>query len=258
MTLYEEWVSFYTIVRKDAQRILKIWPQTFMPSAVTSALYFLIFGAFLGSRIGEVNGVSYIMFVVPGIVMLAVVTNAFSNTATVIFTSKFFSRSIDEILVSPTPPWVMVAGFVTTGIVRGVGVGLVVLVVSLLFTHLVISNALIILLFLVLTSALFSLGGFINGVYADSFDGISIVPTFVLTPLVYLGGVFYSANSLPSFWGAVTKFNPIFYIINGFRYGFIGTADVPLLVSLGVLLALVLAFAVTAWYLTKKGLGLRQ
>ena len=258
MTAYEKWISFYTIVRKDAVRVLKIWPQTFLPSVVTSALYFLIFGAFLGSRIGTMHGVSYIMFVVPGIVMLAVVTNAYANTATVMFTSKFFARNIDEILVSPTPPWVLVAGFITTGVVRGVGVGILVLLVSLFFTHVVVANVLIVAGFLVLTSVLFSLGGFINGVYANSFDAVTIVPTFVLTPLVYLGGVFYSVNSLPAFWQGLTQINPIFYIINGFRYGFLGTADVPLWVSAGVLGGFVVVFALVAWYLMKKGLGLRQ
>lgn len=258
MTAYQKWVSFYTIVRKDIVRILRIWPQTFLPSVVTSALYFLIFGAFLGAKIGEVHGVSYIAFVVPGLVMLAVVTNSYANVATVMFSSKFFMRNIDEILVSPTPPWILIAGFVTTGIVRGVGVGIVVLAVSLFFTHLVVHSAFLIVLFLVLTSLVFSLGGLVNGVYAKSIDGINIVPTFVLTPLVYLGGVFYSAQTLPGFWGTLTKFDPIFYVINGFRYGFLGIADVSITTSLAVLLGLTAILIAIALYLIRTGLGLKQ
>jgi ABC-2 type transport system permease protein len=252
------WVSFYTIIRKDAVRIFRIWPQTFLPSAVTSALYFLVFGTILGSRIGDVHGVPYIMFVVPGLVMLAVITNSYSNVAAVMFTSKFFSRSIDEILVSPTPPWVIVAGFVTTGIVRGSVVGLLVLLISLFFTHLAIHNLAVIILFLLLTSAAASLGGLVNGIVAKSFDGINIVPTFVLTPLIYLGGVFYSAGALTGFLGHITTLDPIFYVINGFRYGFLGISDAPLFLCVAVLMGIVAVFAGTGWYFLKTGLGLRQ
>ena len=258
MTPYQKWVSFYTIIRKDVVRMLRIWPQTFLPSVVTSTLYFLIFGAFLGSKIGEGHGVPYIMFVVPGLVMLAVVTNAYANTSFVMFSAKFFNRNIDEILVSPTPPWVLVAGFVAGGVIRGVAIGILVLLVSLFFTPLAIHNALIILLFLILTSLVFALAGLVNGVYAKSIDGINIVPTFVLTPLVYLGGVFYSAQSLPGFWGMLTKFDPVFYIVNGFRYGFLGISDVSIWLSTGLLLAFLLVLLALAIYLIKIGLGLRQ
>lgn len=258
MTPPQIWISFFTIVRKDVLRMLRIWPQTFLPSIVTSALYFLIFGAFLGSKIGNVHGVPYVMFVVPGLVMLAVVTSSYANTSFVMFSAKFFGRNIDEILVSPTPAWVLVAGYVAGGVIRGVGIGILVLLVSLFFTKLVVSNIVIVALFLVLTSIVFSLAGLVNGVYAKSIDGINIVPTFILTPLVYLGGVFYSAQSLPGFWGTLTKFDPIFYVINGFRYGFLGIADVPLMVSLGVLIAFSLLFFGVAWYLIRTGLGLRQ
>ena len=258
MTAYQKWISFYTILRKDIMRQLRIWPQTFLPSMITSSLYFLIFGAFLGSRIGEVHGVPYIMFVVPGLVMLAVVTNAYSNVATVMFTSKFFARNIDEILVSPTPPWLLVTGFVGGGVARGLITGVLVLSVSLFFTHLTVYNAAIVLSFLVLTSIVFSLGGLVNGVYAKSIDGINIVPTFVLQPLVYLGGVFYSAQTLPGFWGTLTKFDPIFYVINGFRYGFLGVADVSVQVSFAVLGVFAAIFFGLAWYLIHTGLGLKQ
>lgn len=258
MTPYQSWISFYTMVRKDVVRMFRIWAQTFLPSIVTSSLYFLIFGAFLGSRIGELHGVPYIMFVVPGLVMLAVVTNSYANTSFTMFSSKFFARTIDEILVSPTPPWLLVAGFIFGGVVRGVVIGALVLLVSLFFTHLTIHSLSIVIAFLVLTSLIFSLAGLVNGVYAKTIDGINIVPTFVLTPLVYLGGVFYSTQTLPGFWGVLTKFDPIFYIINGFRYGFLGIADVSIALSAGVLVAGILIFLGVAWYMIRNGLGLRS
>jgi ABC-2 type transport system permease protein len=198
------------------------------------------------------------MFVVPGLVMLAVVTNSYANTSFVMFSSKFFMRSIDEILVSPTPPWVLVAGYVTGGLVRGIAIGVLVLLVALFFTKLVMYNLLVVVLFLVLTSLVFSLAGLVNGVYAKSIDGINIVPTFVLTPLVYLGGVFYSAQTLPGVWGTLTKFDPVFYIINGFRYGFLGVADVSIWFCAGLLLLFVVVLLATAIYLMRIGLGLRQ
>lgn len=254
----EKFISFYTILRKDIVRIFLLWPQTFLPSVVTSALYFLIFGSFLGATIGDIGGVSYINFIMPGLVMLAVITNSFSDVATTFFLSKFFMRNIDEILVSPTPPWVLVAGFVAGGITRGFLVGVLVLLTSLFFGEMVVHNVGIILLFLFLTSLIFSLGGLINGIYAKSFDGISIIPTFVLTPLVYLGGVFYSIESLPALWQTIAELNPIFYIINGFRYGFLGFSDVSLFVSISVLVTLVIALIMISLYLLKRGLGLRQ
>ncbi len=258
MTPFQTWISFYTIVRKDVVRIFRIWAQTFLPSVVTSALYFTIFGTFLGSRIGQIQGAPYIAFVIPGLVMLAVVTNSYMNTSFTMFMSKFFGRNIDEILVSPTPPWVIVAGYVAGGMVRGVIIGLIVILVSLFFTHIAVYNLLIIILFLLLTALIFSVAGLINGVYAKSIDSINIVPTFVLTPLVYLGGVFYSAQNIPGFFGTLTKFDPIFYIINGFRYGFLGITDVSVSFCIGLLVVLSIIFLGIAWYLIKTGLGLRQ
>lgn len=258
MTTKELWTSFYTIVRKDVVRIFRVWAQTFLPSVVTSILYFLIFGSFLGSRIGSIDGFPYISFVVPGLVMLAVVTNSYANVSFTFFTSKFFARSIDEILVSPTPPWVLVAGFVAGGVLRGLLVGLLVLLVSLFFTNLTVVNPALIFFFFFLTAAVFSLAGLVNGIYAKTIDGINIVPTFVLTPLVYLGGVFYSASVLPEFWRALTFANPVFYIINGFRHGFLGFSDVSVPVSISVLLAIAAILVLVNLYLLKKGLGLKQ
>ncbi len=258
MPIEKQFISFYTILRKGVIRIFRIWSQTLLPSLVTSVLYFAVFGTILGSRIGDLNGIPYMLFVVPGIVMLAVITNSFMDVASTFFMSKFFSRNIDEILVSPTPPVVIIAGFIGSGVVRGMLVGILVLIVSLFFALPSIAHPFIVLFFLFLSSLVFALGGLINGIYAKNFDGITIVPTFVLTPLVYLGGVFYSIHSLPPVWQTVSLFNPILYLINGFRYGFLGTSDVPLYICVLVLLALTIILVGVNWYFLKKGLGLRQ
>jgi ABC-2 type transport system permease protein len=260
MTGYQKWISFYTMVRKDVVRMFRIWVQTFLPSVITSSLYFLVFGSILGERIGQVHGVDYMIFVVPGLVMLSIVTNSYANTSFVFFQSKFFARSIEEILVSPTPPWIMIAGFVTGGLLRGIIVGTLVLTVALLFTglKLAVASLGIILLFGVLASLVFSLAGLVNGIYAKSIDGINIIPTFVLTPLIYLGGVFYSVDALPGWWEKATYINPLFYIINGFRYGFLGVSDVPVWISIALLLILIGVLAALNWFLIRRGLGLRQ
>src|SRR6267378_2965836 len=199
MDNYHKWIAFYTMLRKDVTRVFRIWVQTFLPSVMTSVLYFAIFGSILGARIGTMQGVNYMSFVVPGLVMLAIVTSAYANSSFTFFQSKFFARSIDEMLVSPMPPWLIIAGFVAGGVIRGVLVGMLVMLVSLFFTglHLALFNILIILGFAILTAIVFALAGLVNGVYAKTIDGINIVPTFVLTPLTYLGGVFYSVHSLP-------------------------------------------------------------
>ncbi|MBI3545278.1 MAG: ABC transporter permease [Gammaproteobacteria bacterium] len=254
------WISFYTMVRKDIVRMFRIWVQTFLPSVVTSVLYFLIFGTVLGSKIGDMQGVPYMTFVVPGLVMLAIVTTSYANTSFMFFASKFFARSIDEILVSPTPPWVIIAGFIGGGIVRGMLVGVLVLLVSLFFTglHLAVHNVVIIFCFAILTALIFALAGLVNGVYAKSIDGINIIPTFVLTPLVYLGGVFYSVHVLPPWWQTITYADPLFYLVNGFRYGFLGITDISLLMSVGILLGMVVVLIAINWYLIRKGLGVKQ
>lgn len=260
MTPQKLWISFYTMLRKDVVRMFRIWIQTFVPSIVTAVLYFLVFGTVLGSQIGDIEGVSYMKFVVPGLVMLSIVTNSYSNTSFTFFTSKFFARSIDEILVSPTPPWLLIAGFVSGGVARGIIVGILVLLVSIFFTglHLAVHSVLIIFGFAVLTSLVFALAGLVNGIYGKSMDSINIVPTFVLTPLIYLGGVFYSVHSLPSWWQGITYANPLFYLINGFRYGFLGITDVSLAISVSMLVGMVIVLAGINWYLIKKGLGLKQ
>lgn len=260
MTAYQKWIAFYTMLRKDVVRMFRIWVQTFLPSVITAVLYFLIFGKVLGSRIGQVQGVDYMVFVVPGLVMLAIVTNAYANSSFTFFQSKFFSRSIDEILVSPTPPWVMIAGFIAGGVIRGILVGAAVLLVALLFTNLYLPIASIglILLFAALTALVFALAGLVNGIYAKTIDGINLIPTFVLQPLVYLGGIFYSVHALPSLLQSITYANPLFYLVNGFRYGFLGTTDVALSLSIAILLAMIAALVALNWYLIRTGLGLKQ
>lgn len=248
------------MIRKDVVRMFRIWIQTFLPSVITSVLYFLVFGTVLGSRIGEMQGVDYMTFVVPGLVMLAIVTTSYANTSFMFFTSKFFARNIEEILISPTPPWLMIAGFVGGGVVRGVITGALVLLVSLFFTGLSLSihSLLIIFGFAVLTCLVFALAGLVNGIYAKTIDGINIVPTFVLTPLVYLGGIFYSVHALPTWWQAITYANPLFYLINGFRYGFLGMSDVSLWLSVGILGVMIAALVGLNWYFIRTGLGLKQ
>lgn len=248
------------MLRKDVIRIFRIWVQTFLPSVVTSVLYFAVFGTILGSRIGQMQGVDYMQFVVPGLVMLAIVTSSYANSSFTFFQSKFFARSIDELLVSPMPPWLIIAGFVAGGVIRGVLVGTIVMLVSLFFTglHITFHSGLIVLMFAILTALVFALAGLVNGVYAKTIDGINLVPTFVLTPLVYLGGIFYSVHTLPLWWQTLTYANPLFYLINGFRYGFLGMSDINLVVSVSMLCGMIVALLLINMYLIRKGLGLKQ
>jgi ABC-2 type transport system permease protein len=258
MNAYQTWTSFYTITRKETLRIFRIWIQTFMPSVINSLLYFTIFGTVLGSRIGEIQGVPYIQFVVPGLVMLAVVTNALMNVSSSFYAAKFMGRNIDELLVSPTPAWVIVAGYISGGVMRGVVVGVLVMAVSLVYAVPPVTHPFIIALFLLLSAFLFSALGLVNGIYGKSFDSISLIPTFAITPLVYLGGVFYSVHSLPAWLQTITYANPIFYLINGFRYGFLGISDVSIYLCVGILLALTIFFTALCAYLIHIGLGLKQ
>lgn len=200
MTLFEQYIALLTIVRKEIRRYLRIWSQTLLPSAITMSLYYVIFGSLIGSRIGEMGGYSYMEFVVPGLIMMAIVTNSYANVASSFFGAKF-NHSVEELLVSPVPSYVILWGYIIGGVTRGVLVAIIVTAVSLFFTKLSINNATIVVAVVVLTSVLFALFGFINGVFANTFDDISIVPTFVLTPLIYLGGVFYSLDLLPDFLG---------------------------------------------------------
>ncbi len=257
MSLTEQYIAFMTIVRKEIRRYLRIWTQTLLPSAITMSLYFVIFGTLIGSRIGEMGGYSYMQFVVPGLIMMAIVTNSYSNVVSSFFGSKF-NHSVEELLVSPVPNYVILMGYVIGGVTRGMLVALVVTLVSLFFTELHIHSYFVVIVIVMMTSTLFALAGFINAVYANSFDDISIVPTFVLTPLIYLGGVFYSMDLLPTFWAKVSKLNPLVYVVNAFRYGVLGVSDVSLLFAFGMIaLFTVIAFTYSM-HLLNSGKRLRQ
>jgi ABC-2 type transport system permease protein len=257
MSPLEQYVALMTIVRKEIKRFLRIWTQTLLPSAITMSLYFVIFGKLIGSRIGEMGGFTYMEFVVPGLIMMAIVTNSYSNVVSSFFGSKF-NHSVEELLVSPTPNYIILIGYVIGGVTRGLLVAVVVTIVSLFFTRLHIHSYFVVILVVLLTSTLFALAGFINAVFANSFDDISIVPTFVLTPLIYLGGVFYSMDLLPDFWAGVSKLNPLVYVVNAFRYGVLGVSDVSLTIALGMIaMFTVLAFSFSM-HLLNSGKRLRQ
>jgi ABC-2 type transport system permease protein len=248
-------IAYQTMIRKETVRIFRIWTQTLLPAVITMALYYAIFGKFVGSQIEAIGAFTYIQFIVPGLVMMAVITNSFSNVVSTFFGAKF-QKNIEEIIVSPTPSWVVIAGFVSGGVIRGFLVGSLVLLTSLFFTRLVIFDLGIIILFMFLTSLLFALGGLINGIFAKTFDGTAIIPTFVLTPLTYLGGVFYSINLLPAPWRSLSLANPILYLVNGFRYGFLGITDVSIGYSIALLVILCAALLAFALFLFRKGYAL--
>lgn len=257
MNAQETWIAFVTIVVREVRRFMRIWVQTLLPPAITMALYFVIFGNLIGSRIGEMGGYDYIQYIVPGLVMMAVITNAYANVVSSFFSIKF-QHSIEELLVSPVPNHVILLGFVAGGVLRGVMVGVVVTLLSLFFTHLSMHHLGVMLLVVILTATVFSLGGFINAMYATKFDDISIVPTFVLTPLTYFGGVFYSISLLPPFWQTVSMVNPIVYMVNAYRYGILGVSDVSVGVSIAMLVLFTALLYVWAITLLNRGIGIRK
>jgi ABC-2 type transport system permease protein len=256
MSVQEQWIAFLTIFNKEIKRFTRIWIQTLLPPAITMVLYFVIFGKLIGSRIGDMGGFSYIDFVAPGLIMMAVLTNSYANVSSSFFSAKF-QRSIEEILVSPTPNYIILLGYVMGGVARGMAVGLIVTLMSLFFTDLHIHHWFITIFIVLMTSILFSLAGFINAVYANSFDDISIVPTFILTPLTYFGGVFYSINLLPEFWQHVSVFNPILHMVNAFRYGMLGITDVHIGMAFTGLTICVVVLFVIGIHLLKTGKRLR-
>lgn len=251
------WVAFTTIVVREVRRFTRIWPQTLLPPAVTITLYYVIFGNLIGSRIGEMDGFDYMEFIVPGLIMMAVITNSYTNVVSSFFSMKF-QRSIEELLVSPVPNWTILSGYVVGGMTRGLLIGLIVTLLSLAFTTLAVHNIAIVVLTVILTSMLFALGGFINAMFATKFDDISIVPTFVLTPLTYLGGVFYSIDMLPEFWQKVSLANPILYMVNAFRYGILGVSDVNIGVALAMIALFIVLLFVVCLALLRRGKGIRH
>jgi ABC-2 type transport system permease protein len=250
-------IAFKTILIKEILRFMRIWMQTILPAAVTMTLYFIIFGKLIGSQIGAIGDFSYMQYIVPGLIMMAIITNAYSNVVSSFFSSKF-QRHIEEMLVSPLPNYLILLGFVGGGAARGMIVGLVVTLVSQFFADLYIHNIFVIVTVTTLTAILFSLGGFVNGIYAKSFDDISIVPTFVLTPLTYLGGVFYSIDMLPVFWRGLSHLNPILYMVNAFRYGILGVSDVNIYAAFAIILLFITALFAFSLWLLNKGIGIRQ
>ena len=250
--------ALWTLAVKEVRRFLRIWIQTLVPPAVTMSLYFVIFGSLIGPRIGSMDGFDYIQFMIPGLIMMSVITNSYNNVVSSFYSVKF-QKSIEELLISPMPNWVILLGFVIGGVCRGVLIGFIVFGVSLLFyPEFTIVNPPLTLLVLFLTAILFSLMGFINAVFADSFDDISIIPTLVLTPLIYLGGVFYSINILPDVYRSISMANPMLYVVNTFREGMLGVSDVSILFSLGMIFGFIGLLTGTSLYLLKKGTGIRQ
>ena len=251
-------VTLWTLTYKEIRRFMRIWVQTLVPPAVTMSLYFVIFGSLIGPRIGDMDGFDYVQFMIPGLIMMSVITNSYANVVSSFYSVKF-QKSIEELLISPMPNWAILLGFILGGVCRGVLVGIIVFVVSLFFyPEFEVVNPLLTISVLFLTSILFSLMGFINAVFADSFDAISVVPTFVLTPLIYLGGVFYSINILPEFWRSISMTNPMLYVVNTFREGMLGISDVSISFSLSMIGLFILVFTFLSLYLLKKGIGIRE
>ncbi|WP_431635408.1 ABC transporter permease [Dyella sp. KULCS107] len=251
-------VALYTIVRREIARIMRIWTQTLIPPAITMTLYFVIFGKLIGSRIGTIEGgFTYMQYIVPGLVMMSIITNSYGNISSSFFGAKF-SRAVEEMLVSPMPNWVILLGYVTGAVVRGLVVGVLVLMIALFFTALHVVHPLLTFLSVLLGATIFSLAGFVNAVYAKKFDDIALVPTFVLTPLTYLGGVFYSINMLGEPWQAISRINPILYMVNAFRFGVLGVSDVGIGTAFAVMVLFVVVLSGVALQLLKRGVGLRS
>ncbi|AFM33066.1 MULTISPECIES: ABC transporter permease [Pseudomonadaceae] len=250
-------VALQTIVQREIRRYTRIWPQTLLPPAITMVLYFVIFGSLIGARIGDMDGFSYMDYIVPGLIMMSVITNSYSNVVSSFFSTKF-QRSIEELLVSPVSPHVIVIGFALGGITRGLAVAVIVTLLSMFFTDLQVHHLGVTVLVITLTASIFALGGFINAVFARNFDDISIIPTFVLTPLTYLGGVFYSINLLSPFWQTLSLANPVLHMVNAFRYGILGVSDIRIGVAISFMLVAVAALYLVSVGLLKSGRGMRQ
>ncbi|UJF24352.1 ABC transporter permease [Suttonella sp. R2A3] len=249
--------AFTTLLRKEIRRFTRLWTQTLLPSAVTSTLYFLIFGELIGQRIGSFEGFPYASFIAPGLIMMTVINNTYGNVVSSFYSARF-SNSVEELLISPMPNAMILAGYVSAGVLRGIIVGALVTLVAMFFTDIYITHWWVTLCVLLLTAIAFSLGGFVNAIFARGFDDAAIVPTFVLTPLTYLGGVFYSITVLPEFWQGVSQLNPILYMVNGFRYGFLGISDVPLWQTIGFLITLCIGLTIWALHLMDSPGRLRK
>lgn len=249
-------IAFWTLLVKEITRFMRIWSQTLLPPAITMSLYFVIFGKFIGSQIQHIDGFTYMQYIVPGLVMMSLMTSAYANTASSFFFCKF-NKSIEEMLVSPMPSFIMLLGFLLGGTVRGLLVGGIVLLIALGFTHLPVLHPMVVITMSVLAAMVFSLGGLINGIYAKRFDDISFIPTFVLTPLTYLGGVFYSIDQLPPFWRSVSLFNPVLNIVDTFRFGILGISDLNIAIGFSLILSCFLGLFFWAWWCLDQGVGVK-
>ena len=253
-------VTLWTLASKEVRRFLRIWVQTLVPPAITMSLYFVIFGSLIGPNIKPevTDGFAYVQYMIPGLIMMSVITNSYANVVSSFYSVKF-QKSIEELLISPMPNWTILLGFIIGGVCRGILVGIIVFIVSLFFyPDFQIANPLLTVSVLLLTSILFSLMGFINAIFADSFDDISVIPTFVLTPLIYLGGVFYSINMLSPTLQSISKANPMLYVVNTFREGMLGVSDVSVVFSLGMIIVFICILTISCLYLLNKGIGIRE
>ena len=257
MTLSDQFTAFSTIVRKEFMRFIRIWVQTVLPAMVTMGLYFVIFGNLIGSQLKPIQGHNYIDYIVPGIILMAMINNSYANVVSSFFSAKF-QRHIEEMLVSPMPNYLILLGFVGGGLARGLVVGISVSIVAMFFADVQVHNLFVVLFVALLTSILFALGGFINAIYAKTFDDISIIPTFVLTPLTYLGGIFYSVDMLPGIWQNVSYANPILYMINAMRYGMLGVSDIDVGIAIAIIIGFVVLLYSYCLYLLRKGVGIRS
>jgi ABC-2 type transport system permease protein len=257
MTLTENFAAFKTLITKEVLRFARIWIQTILPAMITTALYFVIFGNLIGGQIGDMAGFRYVDYIVPGLILMSVITNSYANTVSSFYSAKF-QRNIEEMLVSPMSNTVILLGYIGGGVARGMSVGVAVTVVAQLFTHFQLHNVWVTVTIALLTAVLFSIGGIINAIFARNFDDISIIPTFVLTPLTYLGGIFYTISLLPAFWQKVSMFNPILYMVNAFRYGILGVSDINVLHSYIIILAFIVGLFSFGLFLLNKGYGIRS
>ncbi len=253
---YPNMIALQTLLYKEVHRFMRIWSQTLLPPAITIGLYFVIFGKFIGSQLQSIHGYTYIQYIVPGLVMMAIMTNAYTNTASSFFLNKF-NKSIEEMLVSPMPTSIILLGFIGGGTLRGILVGIIVMFIAFFFTHVPILNIFLVVIMAMLAAMVFSLGGLINGIYAKRFDDISFVPTFILTPLTYLGGVFYSIDQLPPLWRTISLLNPILSIVDTFRYGLLGISDINIYWGFGLVLGLLFGLFGWAWLALSKGIGVK-
>lgn len=257
MSPREKLVAYQTLVVKEVSRFTRIWPQTLLPPAITMALYFVIFGNLIGPRIGEMGGYPYVQYIAPGIIMMAIINNSYANVVSSFFGAKF-QKHIEEILVSPMPDYLILIGYITGGVTRGLLVGLIVTLVASIFTEISIHHAFVMVSVVLLTSILFSMGGMLNAIFAKKFDDISIIPTFVLTPLTYLGGVFYSIDLLPDFWQKVSMLNPILYMVNAFRYGLLGVSDINIVHAMLMIVIFTIILGCLCLYLLRSGIGIKN